>query len=129
MKKSNVLWISIDSLRKDFLHTYAPRHNRYTFLDELAEQGCVFDDAFPGGNWTMPSHASMLTGLDTTSHMIWSWQHRFREETHTAFDFFHKAGYTLGCFTIPPLGDLFSDLPIDYRGYSDSPALFKCIES
>jgi arylsulfatase A-like enzyme len=128
MKKSNVLLISIDSLRKDFLHTYA-RHNRYTFLDELAEQGCVFDDAFPGGNWTMPSHASMLTALDTTSHMIWSWQHRFPEGTQTAFDFFHRAGYTLGCFTIPQLGALFSDLPIDYAGESTSPNLIKCIES
>jgi len=129
MKRSNVLWISIDSLRKDFLHTYAPRHNRHTFLDELAEQGCVFDDAFPGGNWTMPSHASMLTGLDATSHMIWTWQHRFPEGTQTAFDFFHRAGYTTGCFTIPQLGALFSDLPIDYAGESRSPNLIKCIES
>jgi len=129
MKRANVLWISIDSLRKDFLHTYAPRDNRYTFLDELAEQGCVFDDAFPGGNWTMPSHASMLTALDATSHMIWSWQHRFPEGTQTAFDFFHRAGYTLGCFALPQLGALFSDLPIDYTGESHSINLMKCIES
>jgi len=128
MKKANVLWISIDSLRKDFLHTYAP-HNRTTFLDELAQQGCIFDNAFPGGNWTMPSHASMFTALDTTSHMIWGWEHRFPPGTQTAFDIFHKEGYTVGCFTIPQLGALFADLPIDYAGESESPKLFKCLES
>lgn len=129
MKRANVLWISIDSLRKDFLHTYAPRHNRFTFLDELAQQGCIFDDAYPGGNWTMPSHASMFTALDATSHMIWTWQHRFPAGTQTAFDFFHKAGYTLGCFTVPQLGALFADSPIDYTGESHSPNVIKCLES
>src|ERR1700760_4555648 len=76
MKGANVFWISIDSLRRDFLHAYNPALMRSTYLDELAQTGCVFENAFPGGNWTMPSHASMLTGQDTTSHMIWSWQHR-----------------------------------------------------
>ena len=128
MKKANVLWISIDSLRKDFLHTYAP-HNRFTFLDELAQQGCIFDNAFPGGNWTMPSHASMFTALDTTSHMIWSWEHRFPPGTQTGFDIFHKENYAVGCFTIPQLGALFADSPIDYAGESESPKLFKCLES
>ena len=129
MKRANVFWISIDSLRKDFLHTYAPQHNRYTFLDELAEQGCIFDNAFPGGNWTMPSHASMLTALDVTSHMIWSWQHRFLPGTQTAFDLFHRAGYTSGCFAIPQLVDLFSEFQIDYSGNTDSHNLLKCLES
>jgi len=129
MKKPNVLWISIDSLRKDFLHTYAPDRNRFTFLDELAQQGCVFDNAFPGGNWTMPSHASMFTALDTTSHMIWSWKHRFPAGTQTAFDIFHKEGYTVGCFAVSQLGALFADSPIDYAGESQSPNLFKSLES
>jgi arylsulfatase A-like enzyme len=129
MRRPNVLWISIDSLRKDFLHTYAPGRNRYTYLDELAEQGLVFDNAFPGGNWTMPSHASMFTGLDTTSHMIWTWQHRFAPGTKTAFDFFHRAGYVSGSFTIPQLGALFEGMPIDHAGETNSPGLIKCFES
>lgn len=129
MNKANILWISVDSLRKDFLHTYAPQQNRYTFLDELAEQGCVFDNAFPAGNWTMLSHASMLTGLDVTSHMIWSWQHRFQPGVQTAFDIFKRANYKVGFFTIPHLADLFSDHPIDYSGGIDVPGLMKCFES
>ncbi len=129
MKRANILWISIDSLRRDFLHMYNPAQMRRTYLDDLAEQGCIFENAYPGGNWTMPSHASMLTGLDTTSHMIWSWQHRFAPGTQTAFDIFHRAGYSVGCFAIQQLRDLFSELPIDYAGAFDSPALFKCLES
>src|SRR6185369_3155107 len=113
MKRANIFWISVDSLRKDFLHIYNQAENRHTYLDELAESGCIFENAFPGGNWTMPSHASMMTGLDVTSHMIWSWQHRFPPGTLTAFDLFHRAGYTTGCFAIPQLRELFSELPID----------------
>jgi len=129
MKGANVIWISVDSLRRDFLHTYNPERARSTYLDDMAEQGCVFENAFPGGNWTMPSHASMLTGLDSTSHMIWSWAHRFAEGTQTAFDFFRRAGYTSGCFAIQQLRDLFSELPIDHIGNTDDPGLLKCIES
>jgi arylsulfatase A-like enzyme len=129
MKGANVFWVSVDSLRRDFLHAYAPSLMRSTYLDELGQTGCVFENAFPGGNWTMPSHASMLTGLDTTSHMIWSWQHRFTPGTQTAFDLFHRAGYTVGCFAIPQLRDLFAGLPIDYAGNSDDPRLLKCLDS
>jgi arylsulfatase A-like enzyme len=129
MKRANVFWISIDSLRRDFLHIYNPAGVRRTYLDDLAEQGCIFENAFPGGNWTMPSHASMLTGLDATSHMIWSWKHRFAPGTQTAFDFFHRAGYTNGCFAIPQLRELFTGLPIDHMGNADDPALLKCFES
>lgn len=129
MKKHNVFWISVDSLRRDFLSIYHPGNGRHTYLDELAEQGCIFENAFPGGNWTMPSHATMLTGSDVTSHMIWRWNHRFAEGTQTAFDIFHNAGYTTGCFAIPQLSDLFSGRPIDHAGLSNSPNLLKCLTS
>ncbi|RME45805.1 MAG: hypothetical protein D6791_09875 [Chloroflexi bacterium] len=129
MRGANVFWISIDSLRKDFLHIYNPQQHRRTMLDDLAEQGCIFDNAFAGGNWTMPSHATMLTGLEATSHMIWSWQHRFASNVQTAFDIFHRAGYTVGCFAIPQLRDLFSETPIDHAGQTDDPGLLTCFES
>lgn len=127
MKGANVFWVSIDSLRRDFLYTYRPQGNRHTFIDEIADSGSVFESAYPGGNWTMPSHATMLTGLDATSHMIWSWAHRFAPETRSAFDYFHDAGYTVGCFSIPQLGSLFSQSPIDYVGSSADPRLLKCL--
>jgi arylsulfatase A-like enzyme len=129
MKHPNVFWISIDSLRRDFLWLYEPSKNTSTYLDELGATGAVFENAFPGGNWTMPSHASMLTGLDATSHMIWSWQHRFPHGITTAFDIFGQAGYTTGCFAFPMLGELFAKLPIDYFGKTDDPALLKCMDS
>lgn len=127
MKRANVFWVSIDSLRSDFLQTYEPGGNRHTFIDELAERGCVFENAFPGGNWTMPSHATMLTGLEATSHMIWSWMHRLEEGTKTAFDHFHQAGYSTGCFSIPQLGSLFSGSAVEHSGKTADPGLLKAI--
>jgi arylsulfatase A-like enzyme len=127
VKGANIFWVSIDSLRRDFLHAYKPQGNRQTFIDELAAGGCVFEHTFPGGNWTMPSHATMLTGLDATSHMIWSWAHRFAPETRSAFDYFKDAGYAVGCFAIPQLGSLFSQSPLDYVGSPSDPMLLKCL--
>jgi arylsulfatase A-like enzyme len=129
VKSANVFWISIDSLRRDSLHVYSAGENRITYLDELAQQGCIFDNAFPGGNWTMPSHATMLTGLDATSHMVWSWKHRLVPETQTAFDFFHRAGYTVGCFAISQLRELFSEAHVEHSGNTESASLLKCLES
>lgn len=129
MQRPNIFWISIDSLRRDFLSVYNQQRTCYTYLDELAEQGCIFENAFPGGNWTMPSHATMLSGLDITSHMIWSWAHRFAAETQTAFDIFHKSGYSTGCFAIPELRDLFSRHLVDSSGQADSPLLFKTLDT
>lgn len=127
--KPNVFWISIDSLRKDFLHAYAPLKMRQTYLDELAESGCVFENAFPGANWTPPSHACMLTGLDASSHSVWSWSNRLDSGIKTAFDLFHESGYVTGCFALPHLGELFAETKVDHAGETLSPSLFKCIES
>ena len=127
MTRANVVWVSIDSLRSDFLQAYSPAGNRFTFIDEMAERGCVFENAFPGGNWTMPSHATMLTGVDATSHMIWTWAHRFEAGTRTAFDHFNEAGYSTGCFSIPQLGSLFSGSAVEYTGSATDPRLLKCI--
>mgnify|MGYP002760774822 CR=1 FL=1 len=56
---SNVLLLTVDSLRADALGAYAT--DRHTpVIDSLAERGTVFERAFATGNWTPFSFPSLL---------------------------------------------------------------------
>ncbi|RLM56643.1 sulfatase [Halobellus sp. Atlit-31R] len=56
---SNVVLVTVDSLRADALGTYdSSRHT--PVIDGLAERGTVFDRAFATGNWTPFSFPSIL---------------------------------------------------------------------
>jgi arylsulfatase A-like enzyme len=58
----NVLLIVLDDVRAASLSLYG--HNRPTTpnLDRLARKGLVFSEARSTAPWTLPSHASMMTG-------------------------------------------------------------------
>jgi arylsulfatase A-like enzyme len=64
----NLVLISIDTLRPDFLgaHGY-PRPTSPT-LDALAEAGVLFETAVSPSPWTLPAHGSLLTGLYPSRH-------------------------------------------------------------
>jgi arylsulfatase A-like enzyme len=66
----NVLFIVVDTLRWDRLASYG--HHRVTspHLDALAEEGVRFEYAYATAPWTMPSVASMITGLYPTGHGV-----------------------------------------------------------
>jgi hypothetical protein len=65
-----VLLISLDTLRAD--HTGFGGYSKPTtpFLDSLAARGVVFENHFANSNCTLPSHATMLTGLHFPSHGV-----------------------------------------------------------
>ena len=69
-KRELVILISIDTLRADHLGLYG--HHRFTSpnLDLFALEGTVFEDASSVAPWTLPAHASMLTGLYPLGHAV-----------------------------------------------------------
>lgn len=64
----NVLLISIDTLRADRLGSYGYERDTSPALDRLAAGGTLFENASAPSSWTVPSHASLLTGLYSASH-------------------------------------------------------------
>jgi arylsulfatase A-like enzyme len=64
----NVLVIVIDTLRADHMSAYGYSRQTTPNLDEFAKQSVVFDNAIAPSSWTLPSHASMLTGRYTYEH-------------------------------------------------------------
>jgi len=64
----NVLIVVMDTVRAD--HVSALGYPRATTpnLDRLASQGVLFENAFSTSSWTLPAHASLLTGRYPFEH-------------------------------------------------------------
>ncbi|GJM22575.1 MAG: hypothetical protein DHS20C15_24900 [Planctomycetota bacterium] len=66
--RPNVLLISLDTLRPDRLGSYGGDPRVSTHLDALAAEGHRFSQASSTSSYTLPSHASMLTGQYPAEH-------------------------------------------------------------
>jgi arylsulfatase A-like enzyme len=65
---ARVLLVSIDTLRPDHLGTYGYARPTSPHLDAFAGQGVVFEDVTSAAPWTLPSHASLFTGMYPSHH-------------------------------------------------------------
>lgn len=61
--RPNVLVIMLDTLRADRLSCYGYDRETSPTIDALAAEGVLFENAYSTCNWTLPSHASLFTGL------------------------------------------------------------------
>ncbi len=64
----NIVLITIDTLRVDHLSCYGYERNTTPFLDKLAVKGTLFRRAYATSPWTLPSMASIFTGLYPRTH-------------------------------------------------------------
>ena len=65
-----VILVSIDTLRADHLGVYGYERPTSPFLELMAQEGVVFEDASAPSPFTLPSHASMFTGLFPRGHRV-----------------------------------------------------------
>jgi arylsulfatase A-like enzyme len=93
----NVLLIIFDTVRAASLGLYG--HSRPTTpnLSEAAEEWVVFDHAYSTTSWTLPSHASMFTGL-YPHQMGADWLTPLEKQPRTLAETFRAAGYRTGGF-------------------------------
>ena len=63
----NMLLVTLDTTRADRLGPYGGPHPTPT-LDAFAHKGVVYDRAYSTSSWTLPSHASLFTGLLPIQH-------------------------------------------------------------
>jgi tetratricopeptide (TPR) repeat protein len=67
-RQPNLLIITLDTTRADRLGAYGCKSARTPVLDRLAADGIVFDHALTSVPLTLPSHATMFTGLWPPEH-------------------------------------------------------------
>ncbi len=66
--KRNVIFIIVDTMRRDALGCYGNVRQPTPHLDAIAREGVRFTQAISTSGWTLPSVASMLTGAWPTIH-------------------------------------------------------------
>lgn len=64
----NVILLVVDTLRADRLGSYGSRTSSTPNIDSLARDGILFDPVVSQASWTLPSHASLFTGLNPSRH-------------------------------------------------------------
>jgi arylsulfatase A-like enzyme len=70
IRRPNILLIVMDATRFDYLSAYGYPRATTPYLDELAENGILFESAFASAPWTPPSHASLFTGTYPSTHNV-----------------------------------------------------------
>lgn len=66
--RPNLILITLDTTRADFCSLYGFPHPTTPVLERLARDAVVFDAAMAPSTWTLPSHASLWTGLLPSQH-------------------------------------------------------------
>jgi len=90
----NVLLITIDTLRADYVGVTAQHATETPALDALAAQGTLFENASATVPLTLPSHSSILTGQYPPHHGVrHNSIHQLAAERETVAERFQAAGY------------------------------------
>jgi arylsulfatase len=95
----NVVLITIDTLRADFLGSYGFPGDTSPRIDALAAQGVLFERALAASSTTSPSHASILTSRYTREHSIGFYSgFTVLDGLTTLPEWFQRAGYETAAF-------------------------------
>jgi len=68
--RPSIVLVAVDTLRADAVSAYGAVEGTTPAFDELAAQGLLYTHAFAPSPWTLPSHASLLTGLGVDRHGV-----------------------------------------------------------
>ena len=69
-KPASVILIVLDTVRQDHLSLYGYPRKTTPFLERLARESVVFDDAYSPMPNTVPAHASIFTGCYPSEHGV-----------------------------------------------------------
>jgi len=95
----NVVIVSVDTLNRDALRAFAPAAPELPGFDALARASVRFSEALATASWTLPSHASLLTGLYPDRHGATDRRLRLGEGVPTLAKELKRAGYETVAFT------------------------------
>jgi len=94
----NVVIYLIDTLRADHLGCYGYVRSTSPRIDQFARSSLLFTDGVAQSSWTLPSTASVLTGLTPTRHGALTVGTAIRPDVPTLAEQFQAAGYRTAAF-------------------------------
>ena len=94
----NVLFVVMDTVRKDHLTPYGYDRPTTPGLASFAEEATVFEEAVAPAPWTLPVHASMFTGTYPSRHGA-DQENPYLDGATTLAETLSAAGYDTACYS------------------------------
>ncbi|MBN2561213.1 MAG: sulfatase [Phycisphaerae bacterium] len=91
-----MLLVVLDTTRADYFSCYGHERQTSPRIDRLAEEGVRYGRAYSTCSWTLPSHASLLTGLYPTETQATSETGQLRSDVTTIAERLKENGYHTG---------------------------------
>lgn len=96
-KFPNILFIVLDTVRQRNISLYGYEKDTMPYLENFGKKSTIYTNAVSPSNWTLPSHASMLTGLLPFDHMVLTEFDRLSQ--FTIAEFLKEFGYKTVAFS------------------------------
>jgi len=102
-----VLLIVLDTFRADALDLADPSRSKTPNMARLARESDVYTNAVANASWTLPGHASILTGRLVSQHRLDvtfepGYSLTLAPDIPTAHELFGRAGYPTACIVANP---------------------------
>lgn len=95
----NVLFVVLDTVRKDHLTPYGYDRPTTPELESFADEACVYTQAVTQAPWTLPAHASMFTGQYPSEHTATQESPYLPATAGTLAEALSAAGYATACYS------------------------------
>lgn len=95
----NLILISLDTVRADRLSLYGHRRPTSPNLERLAAEALVYEHSLSASTWTLPSTATLLTGLLPAQHGVTALGTRLTRDVTTLAERLAAAGYRTTAIT------------------------------
>jgi len=115
----NVVLISIDSLRADHCGCYGYDKPTTPALDAFAAEAVRFANTYAISPWTLPSHASMFTGLYPDTHLANRPRSKLHENNVTLAELLGKSDYFSHGIVCAPFLRSYFQLNQGFNTYDD----------
>jgi arylsulfatase A-like enzyme len=99
-KPLNILLIVMDTVRADHLSCYGYERVTSRYVDRIAREGVLFTQAFSAAPWTLPSHASLFTGLYPSRHAAHHEHQLLNSGLMTLAEVLQEKGYRTAGFSM-----------------------------
>lgn len=99
----DIVFMVLDTQRADHLSCYGYAAKTSPYLDDLAHESTLFMHAVAPAQWTVPTHASMFTGVYPSQHMVYQMDSVLSATVPTLAERLKQAGYYTAGFSHNPL--------------------------
>ncbi|MFB6207608.1 MAG: sulfatase [Haloglomus sp.] len=98
-QRNNVLFVVLDTVRKSHLTPYGYDRPTTPALETFAAEARVYENAVAQAPWTLPSHASMFTGLYPSEHAATQEDPYLADDIGTLAQAVRASGAATACYS------------------------------